>query len=375
MCLAETLSDVYLNQQIVPNDGGIPMSKVSRCALALLGPFTLIVGFAVINYSIPASAGSSLSASTQKKDKGKESKKEKKSKEESAAPAQAGVPALWEDRGDMSKLNLILGIGSETGKPKPPFQFDKEDTTGTNPKIKIIDANGVKWNLKFDEEVHAEIAASRLAWACGFMVEESYFVPSGKVNGVTGLSRARKFVGSDGSFANAMAEKRPENIARRRVNWDWGSNPFVGTKELSGLAILNVLLSNWDAKTTNNNVLGMHDGKGGVKDWYLVADWGGTFGKTGGFLSHSKWDLADYSKQRFIEGSRSGAVNFHYSGKMSALRSVPSDHARWFLGVIGKLSDNQLRDAFRAAGATQAETEGFAAQIRKRINELQAAAR
>jgi hypothetical protein len=268
-----------------------------------------------------------------------------------------------------------MGIGSEEGMPKPPFQFDKEDTSGTNPKIKIIDANGVKWNLKFDEEVHAEIAASRLAWACGYMVEESYFVPSGKVSGVKGLGRAAKFVSSDGSFANAMAEKRPDNVARRGINWDWSSNPFAGTKELSGLAILNCLLSNWDAKTTNNNVLGMFDGEGGVKDWYLVADWGGTFGKTGGFLSHSKWDLAAYSKQRFIDGAKSGSIDFHYSGKMSALRSIQVDHAKWFVGIVGKLSDNQIKDAFRAAGATQAETEGFTAQIRKRINELQGAAR
>jgi hypothetical protein len=353
------------------------MSNVSRCALALLGPFTLIVGFAVISDSIPAPAGASVSASPQKKgkDKGKESNKEKKSKGEPAAPTQKGVPALWEDRGDISRLNLVLGIGSEAGKPKPPFKFDKEDVTGTNPKIKIIDANGVKWNFKFDEEVHSEVAASRLAWACGYMVEESYFIPSGKVSGVTGLGRAKKFVGSDGSFTSAMAEKRPENISRRAINWEWSSNPFVGTKELSGLAILNCLLSNWDAKPTNNNVLGMYDDKGKVKEWYLVADWGGTFGKTGGFLSHSKWDLADYSKQRFIEGSKGGAVNFHYSGKMSAMHSVPREHAQWFLGVIGKLSDNQIRDAFRAAGATQAETDGFASQIRKRINELQAAAR
>jgi hypothetical protein len=268
-----------------------------------------------------------------------------------------------------------MGIGSEEGMPKPPFQFDKEDTSGTNPKIKMIDANGVKWNLKFDEEVHAEIAASRLAWACGYMVEESYFVPSGKVSGVKRLGRAAKFVSSDGSFANAMAEKRPDNVARRGVNWDWSSNPFAGTKELSGLAILNCLLSNWDAKTTNNNVLGMFDGEGGVKDWYLVADWGGTFGKTGGFLSHSKWDLADYSKQRFIDGTKSGSISFHYSGKMSALRSIQIDHARWFVGIVGKLSDDQIKDAFRAAGATQAEIAGFSAQIRKRINELQAAAR
>jgi hypothetical protein len=321
--------------------------------------------------STPTSANASGNATPQKKDK--ESKKEKKSKKSSAAPAQPGAPALWEDRGDISQLNLIMGIGSEEGMPKAPFQFDKEDTTGTNPKIKVIDANGVKWNIKFDEEVHAEVAASRLAWACGYMVEESYFMPSGKVNGVSGLGRAKKFVSSDGSFTNGMFEKRPDNVARRGINWDWSSNPFVGTKELSGLAILNCLLSNWDAKTTNNNVLGMFDDDGSVKDWYLVADWGGTFGKTGGFMSHTKWDLADYSKQQFLDGVKGNAVSFHYSGKMSALRSVPLEHARWFVGIVGKLSDNQIRDAFRAAGATQAETEGFAAQIRKRINELQAA--
>jgi hypothetical protein len=119
----------------------------------------------------------------------------------------------------------------------------------------------------------------------------------------------------------------------------------------------------------------MYDGEGKVRDWYLVADWGGTFGKTGGFMSHTKWDLADFSKQPFISGSKGNAISFHYSGKMNALHTVPRDHVQWFVGIISKLSDNQIRDAFRTAGATQAETEGFTAQIRKRINELQAAAR
>lgn len=348
-------------------------SQISRPLSFALFAFALLICFAAVSVSTPPSANAGGNPTPQKKDK--ESKKGKKSKKSPNAPAEPGTPMIWEDRGDVSKLNLIMGIGSEEGMPKPPFQFDKEDVTGTNPKIKVIDANGVKWNLKFDEEVHAEVAASRIAWACGYMVEESYFMPSGKVNGVTGLGRAKKFVSSDGSFTNGMFEKRPDNIARRAINWDWDKNPFVGTKELSGLAILNCLLSNWDAKPTNNNVLGMFDDDGSVKDWYLVADWGGTFGKTGGFMSHTKWDLADYSKQQFISGSRGNTISFHYSGKMNALRSVPREHAQWFLGILGKLSDNQIRDAFRAAGATQAETEGFTAQIRKRINELQAAAR
>src|SRR5262249_7468303 len=153
----------------------------------------------------------------------------------------------------------------------------------------------------------------------------------------------------------------PSNIARRAINWDWDKNPFLDSKELSGLVILNCLLSNWDAKPTNNNVLGMYDDEGGVKDWYLVADWGGTFGKTGGFMSHTKWDLEDYSKQRFLHGAKGGEIKFHYSGKMNTPHSVPVDHARWFLGIISKLSDDQIKDAFRAAGATQSETEGFAA--------------
>ena len=339
-----------------------PMSLFLALALAL-------AGMAAFD-SVRAAGNSALPQSS------KEKKKSKKAKAPSTAPTEAGTPAIWEDRGNISELNLILGIGSEDQMPKPPFQFDKEDLTGTNPKIKVIDANGMKWNMKFDEEVHAEVASSRLVWACGYMVEESYYLPSGRVEGVSGLTRAKKFVGSDGSFTNAMFEKRPDNIARRRINWTWDSNPFVGTKELSGLAILNCLLSNWDAKSTNNNVLGMfeEDGKT-VKDWYLVADWGGTFGKTGGFMSHTKWDLADYTKQAFIDGVRGNAVQFHYSGKMgSSLKTIPLDHVKWFTGIVGQLSDNQIRDAFKASGASSAEIDGFSAHIRKRINELKAVA-
>ena len=339
-----------------------PMSLFLALALAR-------AGMAAFD-SVRAAGNSALPQSS------KEKKKSKKAKAPSTAPTEAGTPAIWEDRGNISELNLILGIGSEDQMPKPPFQFDKEDLTGTNPKIKVIDANGMKWNMKFDEEVHAEVASSRLVWACGYMVEESYYLPSGRVEGVSGLTRAKKFVGSDGSFTNAMFEKRPDNIARRRINWTWDSNPFVGTKELSGLAILNCLLSNWDAKSTNNNVLGMfeEDGKT-VKDWYLVADWGGTFGKTGGFMSHTKWDLADYTKQAFIDGVRGNAVQFHYSGKMgSSLKTIPLDHVKWFTGIVGQLSDNQIRDAFKASGASSAEIDGFSAHIRKRINELKAVA-
>lgn len=324
-----------------------------------------------------ASAVATTSVAAQKKSKEeKESKKSKKNKGSANAPATEGTPALWRDVGEVSQLNLLWGIGSEEEMPKPPFQFDKEDVTGTNPKIKIIDANGVKWNMKFDEEVHAEVVSSRIVWAMGYMVEESYFIPSGTVNGVTGLGRAKKFIGSGGSFTNAMFEKRPDNIARRRNPWAWDGNPFAGSKELSGLAVLCFLLSNWDAKESNNNVLGMFEEDGTtVKEWYLVADWGGTFGKTGGFMSHSKWDPMDYGKQAFLDGVAGDTIKFHYSGKMgSSLKNMPLSHVRWITQRIAQLSDAQWRDAFKAGGAAQAEADAFLSVLHRRVGELKSAA-
>jgi hypothetical protein len=296
-----------------------------------------------------------------------------KKKKDKEAPAK-GTPAIWHDHGDISRLDLFWGIGGPDKAPKAPFKFVKEDTSGTNPKIRVQDANGVLWNIKFDEEVHAEVASSRIAWALGYMVEESYFMPSGTIEGVTGLGRARKFVGPNGSFNNGMFEKRPVEVTRRGEFWDWDRNPFSGQKELSGLALLAVMLNNWDAKTSNNNVLAIPDETGAIKDWYIVADWGGTFGKMGGVFSHSKWDLDAYRKQGFIDGVSGNQLKLAYTGKGgNILNAVPLEHARWFAGLVGQLSDEQLRQAFKAAGASDAEGAGFVARLREKISELKRA--
>ena len=172
-----------------------------------------------------------------------------------------------------------------------------------------------------------------------------------------------------------MFEKRPDNIARRRNPWAWDGNPFANTKELAGLGVLCFLLSNWDAKESNNNVLGMFDEDGKtVKEWFLVADWGGTFGKTGGFMSHSKWDAVDYGKQAFIDGVSGGTIKFHYTGKMgSSLKAMPVANAKWITERLAALSDAQWRDAFKAGGASQAETDAFISVLRRRMGELKQA--
>jgi hypothetical protein len=346
-------------------------------SIVVLVLFSVAVNLPPASYaSAPAlNAGLSSKQHKIKEDKNKTKDNHAGATEASSshAPTTIGTPAIRQDRGDISTLDLTLGIGSVEGMPKPPFQFEKEDTTGTNPKIKVKDANGVKWNVKFDEEVHAEIAASRLVWALGYNVEESYFVPSATVNGVTGLGRAKKFVGANGAITNALFEKRPDTIARRKEPWSWTSNPFTGTKELSGLVLLNVLVNNWDAKQENNGVLGMFDKNGGVNEWYTVCDWGGTFGKYSSVFSHSKWTPSDFQGQSYIDGVSGNTLKLHYKGKMAGSRSVPLEHAKWFAGLANQLTDEQIRQAFKAAGASESETVSFSIKLRERLNELKKA--
>ena len=108
-----------------------------------------------------------------------------------------GTPVLWQDRGSVGNLDLYWGMGSAERAPKPPFTFIEEDVTGTNPKLKVRDANNVEWTVKFagtephKNEVHAEVAATRLVWALGYLAEENYFIPTGKIDKVAGLKRAR----------------------------------------------------------------------------------------------------------------------------------------------------------------------------------------
>src|SRR6185295_3632257 len=110
----------------------IKLYRILPLAIAL----SLII--TAVNLTASSSSASLRSAPEQKdKNKDKDGHKGKKGKKDNnskttAAPVEIGKPALRTDREDISKLDLNLGIGSEEGMPKPPFQFKGEDTTGTN---------------------------------------------------------------------------------------------------------------------------------------------------------------------------------------------------------------------------------------------------
>ncbi|MCC6745791.1 MAG: hypothetical protein IT175_18160 [Acidobacteria bacterium] len=291
---------------------------------------------------------------------------------------------VWTSPGRVERLDLAGGPGGSVGAPKAPFTFLEEDTGGTNPKIKVRDARGVEWGVKWGEEVNSEVFASRLAWAVGYFVEPSYFVAKGKIDGVSGLDRAKKFVGPDGTFSDARFERKDKGVTKLgdEQSWRWDDNPFVGTKELDGLKVMMMLVSNWDSKDQrdagrgSNTKLFVINTRAGKETRYVVSDWGGTMGKWGGFFRRAKWDCDGYAGQNdeFVKGVKEGMVEFGYSGQHTGTikDGIPVAHVKWLMTYLGKLTDNQIRAALRASGASPGDEECFARAVRGRISALQA---
>jgi hypothetical protein len=293
----------------------------------------------------------------------------------SGSTAQAQQPdgkkaVLWKDPGKIAALDLFWGRGAADRAPKGPFTFLKEDTSGgVQPKIDVRDATGREWDVKFGEEVHAEIAANRLVWALGYVAEEIYFLPTGTITGMANPAKMKEFIAPDGTFAKASFRLRGDTSKRAEERWTFDQNPFIRTRELSGLAILMTMLCNWDIQGTRNNRILAVDGEA----HYIVSDLGGTFGKMGATLvPKSKWNLEDFRKEEFIEGVEGGQVDLDYEG-FGGINKVPVEHARWFSRLASQLTDEQLRAALKASGATDAEIAGFAARLREKITELQKA--
>ncbi|MEP7271782.1 MAG: hypothetical protein ABI882_09770 [Acidobacteriota bacterium] len=286
---------------------------------------------------------------------------------------------VWKDPGPVESLDLVGGPGGRDGAPLAPFTFIEENLKGSNPKIKIKDANGIEWSVKWGTEVNAETVAIRLVWAAGYTVEPAYFVPSGKIEGATGLTRAKAKVKEDGSFVEARFERQKDKGVKKledEQSWNWTQNPFVGTKELNGLKIMVMLLSNWDNKDVRDVSRGSNTAIFQTKEdaVYLVTDWGASLGKWGSFISREKWDCRGYQSQNksFVKGVKNGFVEFGYSGQHTKdfSQDIKVSDVQWLMQTLGKLSDEQLKSALEAGGTTPDEQICFTKAIRERIERL-----
>ncbi len=163
------------------------------------------------------------------------------------------------------------------------------------------------------------------------------------------------------------------------ATWSWNDNPFAGTPELSGLKILLMLTSNWDAKDardgegSNTGVYRKPDTAGQV--YYAFDDWGATMGKWGGFFERDKWDPAGYREQsrNFVRATPGGTLEWGYRGKhdKDVTTGIARGDVRWLLTYLSRVTDAELRAGLRASGANEPEIAAYTAAIRERITQLE----
>jgi hypothetical protein len=292
-------------------------------------------------------------------------KDEKKKKKE----LPVGTAVLWRAHSDVSALDLFAGPGGEEMRPQAPFTFVKEEKGGYSKKYRVRDAKGRVWVAKLGKEAQPETAVTRLVWAAGYPVEVTYLFPCVQI--VNAPKPRKKVEQCEGKgYANVRFEARPENV-RRLDNWSWNENPFKGTKEFAGLVVMMGLLNNWDLKDENNKVVHV-PGEGGQGELrYIISDLGATFGKTGNFITHSRNEPEKYVKTGFVDKVEGGYVRFDYSGKNGGLfDAVTVEQARWIGDILSRLSEEQVKDAFRAANYKPEQVEALAQEVMGRINSL-----
>jgi hypothetical protein len=279
--------------------------------------------------------------------------KDKKQKEELT-----GTPVLWAEPTDIASRNLLLGAGGESMKPElNQVTFIEQKQGGYSTKYRVKDASGKEWIAKIGKEAQPDTAANRLLWALGYETEIAYLIPHLKIEG-------------KGDFDNVRLEARPADV-KRTGNWQWDNNPFKGTPEFNALKIMMVMINNWDMKDDNNEILATRGANEDGKLRYIISDLGGSFGKTGGIISRSRNKPSDYVKADFIEKVNGDTIDFNYGGKNKKLfENLTVTDARWLSERLSKLSDEQIKDTFRAANYSPQELEQLSSAFRARIDAL-----
>jgi len=104
---------------------------------------------------------------------------------------------------------------------------------------------------------------------------------------------------------------------------------------------------------------------------YAISDLSPTFGKAAQpaavlHITRSRNGPEDVHRRR-----RRGVVNFRYSEKkLEIFNNIPVERARWIGSWLARLSENQFKDAFRAANYSSEETVILTEAVQDRIAEL-----
>jgi hypothetical protein len=268
---------------------------------------------------------------------------------------------LVEAHPDIAERDLFHGVGGPELVPRTDveYRFLEKDESGVNTNYEVEDPMGRKWDAKFGTEVNSEVVASRLHWAIGFHQPPLYYVREWRI--------------ASGPHAGVQVEARFRYESpdwKKDGEWPWQDNAFSGTREMRGLIVLNILINNWDLKTSNNKrYLRSQETPHRV---FVVKDLGQSFGTSRRGFIGSNSSVADFLKEEFIQGTAGDRVQFVYQPafwNMGVMHGITREDVLWTCRRLAQLSDRQWRDAFRAGGYSEVESSAFISHMQRKIRD------
>ena len=277
---------------------------------------------------------------------------------------EASLASLWTDPVDLPSRDLFHGVGGPEHAPDPDerYAYVETDTKGWSRGYDVRDHEGLLWSVKLGAEAQPEVVVSRILWAVGYHQPPTYYLP-------------RWTLARDGRDTTQPPGRfRPELPTWKKVGrWSWQRNPFVGTRPFRGLIIINVLFANSDMKNSNTVLYELTDATAPNPRRYVFRDLGSALGHIGKWpIPGSENDLHAFEKQRFVTGVDDGRVKFDYGwAHRELLRDITPADVRWACALLARLSDEQWRDAFRAAQYDDATATRYIRVLRERIAQAQ----
>jgi hypothetical protein len=271
------------------------------------------------------------------------------------------VAELWKEPD--SPRELFWGIGGARLAPDPNVTYKVLEVKhgGFSMGMTVEGPGKRKWSAKLPPEASTEVVASRLLWAVGYHQPPVYYL--GRWN-------------ADGS-----PDPNPQLPARFRETkpdlhgldadgmWSYYRNPFVGTRELNGLLVLQVMLGNSDLKDEQNVLYTLKTPFEGASRWYVARDLGQSFGRTG-VLDAPRGDPKVFEETPFIKGMVEQYVRFDYRGRHGVLVDhMTVQDVRWICEKLQRLTDQQWQDAFRAGGYATETANRFIRRFKQKIEE------
>ena len=275
----------------------------------------------------------------------------------------APIAQLWVEPVDLERRDLFNGPGGRKHAPDDGgrYEYVAEKASGVNSGYDVKDSLGRQWSVKLGVEARTEVAMSRVVWAVGYHQPWVYYNPN--------WTMTRD--GKDTVLAHSRFRLEP-HTQNKIGEWSWRKNPFMATRELSGLFVLMVMFNNWDLKTAQNPIYEVKADSAETQTWYMVRDLGASLGKSAWLTFGTKDDPTGFDAQPFILNVRGNRVRFAFEGGWMEPRmhsSITPSDVRWICGLLARLSDAQWADAFRAGGYSAAEGERYIRRLKQKVAE------